>query len=234
MWWLYVISGIAALRYLTIPMFSTLRKCTALIVLILESCVLRKQARPSIWVAICIMVGGGFIAGATDLAFSQIGYVLVGICCVSTALYLILIVSVSLSSQLGTFSLLYYNNVLSLPLMVIYLMLFTDELKRLPLYPRLSEPAFIGFILISAAQATVLNIAIFLCTKLNSPLATTVTGQMKDFVTVGVGLFVFGDVKLSVPNLIGLGISLAGSLLFSLIKLFQARAKKFESTNESE
>lgn len=232
-WWVYVVSGIAALRYLTIPMFSTLRKSTAMIVLILEAVLLRKRARPSVWVAILIMVGGGFIAGATDLSFSTMGYFLVSLCCLATALYLVLIVRVTNSSKLGTFALLYYNNVLALPLMLGYLVFFTKELEDVKVYPFLYDKKFILFFLFSAAQATLLNIAIFLCTKLNSPLATTVTGQMKDFVTVGFGLFVFGDVKLSVPNLVGLAISLLGSVVYSVIKLISARAQAKNVSEQS-
>lgn len=223
-WWAYVVSGIAALRYLNIPMFSTLRKSTAMIVLILEGILLRKTAKLSIWLAIIVMVGGGFIAGATDLSYSFQGYLLVSICCVSTSLYLILIVRVTSTTKLGTFSLLFYNNLIAFPLMFAYLVFYTHELENVASFKYLYDIKFILFLLFSAAQATLLNIAIFLCTKLNSPLATTVTGQMKDFVTIGLCLFLFGDVKLSVPNLIGLGISLSGSLMYSVLKLFSARS----------
>lgn len=225
-WWVYVVSGIAALRHLNIPMFSTLRKCTALIVLVLEAMLLRKHARPSVWISILIMVTGGFVAGVNDMSFSLPGYVLVLICCFSTALYLILIVRVGKRSKLDTFGLLYYNNVLSFPIMLTYLLVFTNEWKQIPDYDHIDDPRFWAFLLFSAAQATVLNIAIFLCTKLNSPLATTVTGQMKDFVTIGFGLFLFGDVTLNTPNLVGLGISMFGSVVFSFVKLLGLRAAR--------
>lgn len=225
-WWVYVVSGIAALRYLNIPMFSTLRKCTALIVLVLEAVLLRKHAKASVWISIMVMVAGGFIAGVHDLSFSFTGYILVLTCCFSTALYLILIVRVGKRSKLDTFGLLYYNNVLSFPIMLTYLLVFTNEWQEIPDYEYIDDPRFWMFLLFSAAQATVLNIAIFLCTKLNSPLATTVTGQMKDFVTIGFGLFLFSDVKLNRPNLVGLGISMFGSILFSFVKLLGLRAAK--------
>ncbi|PXF41776.1 putative UDP-sugar transporter [Gracilariopsis chorda] len=225
-WWTYVISGIAALRYLNIPMFSTLRKSTALIVLILEALLLSKHSKPSIWVSIFVMVTGGIIAGVTDLSFSREGYVLVLLCCVATALYLILIVKLGKHPSLDTFSLLYFNNLLSFPLMLFYILAFTTELKEVPQYQHIRSSKFWAFLLFSAAQATLLNVAIFLCTRLNSPLATTVTGQIKDFVTVGFGLVVFGDVKLSVPNLIGLAVSLFGSVLYSLLKFIHARRSR--------
>lgn len=226
-WWTYVVSGIVALRYLNIPMFSTLRKFTVLFVLLGEVILLRKPAKPTIWLSVSVMLCGGLLAGFTDLTMSIPGYICVALCCVATALYLVMIVRVTASTKLNTFGLLFYNNVLSLPLMCTFLYFFTDELQEVRSFPDLKNPAFIGFLLLSAAQATLLNIAIFLCTKINSPLATTVTGQMKDVITVTAGLFVFGDVKLNGPNLAGLGLSLVGSLLYSLVKLrANLRSKK--------
>lgn len=212
-------SGIVALRYLNIPMFSTLRKFTVLFVLLGEVMVLNKPAKPTIWLSVSVMLTGGLLAGATDLTMSIPGYLCVGICCLTTALYLVLIVRITAQTRLDTFGLLFYNNVLSLPLMVAFLTFFTNEVQLASSHPSVSNPTFILFLIISAAQATLLNIAIFLCTKINSPLATTVTGQVKDLFTVTAGLFVFGDVKLSAPNLAGLALSLFGSLLYSLVKL---------------
>ena len=228
-WWIYVVSGIAALRYLNIPMFATLRKSTALIVLTLETSILRKKSSSAIWASILVMVFGGLLAGITDLSFNLIGYILVTLCCFSTAFYLVLIVQTTNRSKLDTFGLLFYNNILSFPLMLGYMLLFTNELAEVTNYEYIRDIKFWTFLLFSAAQATVLNFAIFMCTKLNSPLATTVTGQMKDFVTIGFGLFLFGDVQLNLPNLIGLGISLFGSLMYSRIKLIAVIGKQGES-----
>lgn len=225
-WWTYVVSGIVALRYLNIPMFSTLRKFTVLFVLAGEIFLLSKPAKPTVWIAVGVMLSGGLLAGVTDLTMSVPGYVCVSICCLATALYLVMIVRVTKATRLDTFGLLFYNNVLSMPLMLLFLAFFTTELQDVRSFPQLHDRSFLLFLIVSAAQATLLNIAIFLCTKINSPLATTVTGQMKDIVTVGAGLFVFGDVKLSGPNLAGLALSLFGSLLYSLTKLRASRHKK--------
>lgn len=225
-WWSYVVSGIVALRYLNIPMFSTLRKFTVLFVLLGEIFLLNKSSKPGIWVSVAIMLSGGLLAGATDLTMSVPGYIFVAVCCITTALYLVLIVRVGKATQLDTFGLLFYNNFLSLFLMVPYLLFFTSEWRDVQSYPRLYDLSFWTFLIFSAAQATLLNMAIFLCTKLNSPLATTVTGQVKDIFTVTVGLFVFGDVKINTPNLMGLGLSLCGSLCYSLVKLQDSRQKR--------
>ena len=47
-----VVSGIAALQYLTVPMWSTLRRLTTLITMGGEVLMLAKQHRPEIWIAV--------------------------------------------------------------------------------------------------------------------------------------------------------------------------------------
>lgn len=217
-WWLYAVTGLVALRYLTIPMFSTLRKFTSLVVLVGETLILRKRSPPSVWLSVLLIVAGGCLAGATDRSASAIGYLLVGICCVATAAYLVLIVRVGASSGLDSVGMLYYNNLLSLPLVLSFLAVGTSELRFVRSFPSLSSPTFWGVFGASSALATVLNFSVFFCTNVNSPLATTVTGQVKDMVTISVGSFAFGDVTLTPPNVAGLLLSILGSALFCGVK----------------
>ena len=115
------------------------------------------------------MVAGAIVAGATDLTYSLPGYVWVAICAVSTAVYLLLIrllkdvtgQSVLLSAQ-NVFctstcaslavcwrhtgctqaALLYYNNVLALPMMVGYMLIATNEVSDVMNYPLLDDLSF--------------------------------------------------------------------------------------------
>ena len=55
-------------------------------------CTLHTHSWPrALQAAIALMITGAVTAGATDLSYSLPGYVYVGICAVSTAVYLILI-----------------------------------------------------------------------------------------------------------------------------------------------
>nr|WOE55172.1 PhM00038.1 [Neoporphyra haitanensis] len=233
-WWLYAVTGLVALRYLTIPMFSTLRKFTTLVVLVGEAVILRKRSPPSVWLSVVLIVAGGCLAGATDRSASAIGYLLVGICCVATAAYLVLIVRVGASSGLDSVGMLYCNNLLSLPLVVAFLAVGTSELRAVASFPSLTSPAFWGVFGASSALATVLNFSVFFCTSVNSPLATTVTGQIKDVVTISVGSFAFGDVTLTPPNVAGLTLSLVGSALFCGVKhVIASRGRRLAAAAEA-
>lgn len=206
-----------------------------MLVLVLEMFVLGRKSSMRIWISVGIMVLGGILAGVYDTHMSVIGYVCVGLCCVATACYLIMIVSVTKSTGLDTWGLLFYNNVLSLPIMLLTTMSVTREFVDVRYYEYIGSGRFWGFLLVSAAQATVLNVAIFLCTNVNSPLATTVTGQIKDIVTVVFGMFAFGGVEVRFANVFGLGVALFGSLLYSLAKYKAVMEKrKLEKMEDKE
>lgn len=91
LWMLYVQSGVIALRYLTVPMYSVLRRATTLLVVGGEYLAFGKVPTPAGAAAIGAMAAGAALAGSADLAFSAPGYVWVSVCVVSTAAYLILI-----------------------------------------------------------------------------------------------------------------------------------------------
>lgn len=114
-------------------------------------------------------------------------YVYITACILSTAAYLLLMRKLRDTTSLNEMSLLYYNNILGLPLMAGWLVLGTDELGHVFGYEHLLDPKFLLCLLFSASQAFVLNMCIFRCTSINSPLATSVTGQIKDIATTSLG-----------------------------------------------
>ncbi|KAK9826068.1 hypothetical protein WJX74_009891 [Apatococcus lobatus] len=225
LWWLYVVSGLFALSYLNVPMFSVLRRGTTLLVVGGEWLIFARGPSLSALLSILVMIAGAIIAGITDLTFSLPGYIWVAICAVSTAAYLLLIKYLKDESGLSQNALLFYNNLLALPIMLAYLLLATDELQHVRTSPQLYSPSFQAFLLLSASQAFLLNLCIFWCTTVNSPVATTVTGQMKDVLTTGLGLFLFGDVRFSAKNIIGVAAGLIGGMLYSAVSLLDRRPK---------
>ncbi|CAK0763224.1 hypothetical protein CVIRNUC_003036 [Coccomyxa viridis] len=224
-WWLYVVSGVTALRYLTVPMFSCFRRSTTLLVVLGEWLLLSKKPTPQGFFSILVMVTGAVIAGATDLTFNLPGYIWVAICAVSTAVYLLLIRLLKDKTGLSQSALLFYNNVLALPVMTSFMLTTTDEIRDVAHYPQIHESSFQLFLLLSASQAFLLNLCIFWCTTINSPLATTVTGQMKDILTTGLGMFIFGDVEFEPKNVIGVGIGLTGGIMYAYFSYRDAQKK---------
>lgn len=176
-WMLYVQSGLQALNYLTVPMFGVLRRSTTLITVLGEYLVFGRVTQASSMAAILVMVSGAALAGATDLSFNATGYAWVGVCVVSTAAFLILIRTLGKELGLNQHALLLYNNVISLPMVLGWFLLATDEPKNVLSATQWQDPSFVVFLLISASQAFLLNLCMFWCTTVNSALVTTIVGK---------------------------------------------------------
>jgi len=100
-WSVNVVSGIAALQYLSVPMWSTLRRLTTLVTLMAEVLLLSKAHPKEIWGAVGLMAAGALIAGAYDISFDPTGYTLVLVNDLATALYLILVSRLCDNKYLG-------------------------------------------------------------------------------------------------------------------------------------
>ncbi len=63
------------------------------------------------------------------------------------------------------------------------------------------------------------------CTTVNSPLATTVTGQLKDILTTGLGMVMFADVRFGLFNTGALVVGLGGGMLYSAVAYVETHAQ---------
>ena len=66
------------------------------------------------------------------------------------------------------------------------------------------------------------NYMLFRCAADISPMATSVTGNAKDFISMIIGLFAFSDVQPNLLFLLGLFISMAGAVVYSLGKIIHS------------
>lgn len=152
-WWIYGISGVIALKYLNVPMFSAFRRFTTLIVMFGEYRLYGRLPPVDQQRAVILMSVGAAIAGLTDLTFSLPGYFWVITCAVSTALYLLFISKLGKESGLNDLGLLFYNNLLALPFMLGSLLL-SGELPLVAQYKYLHTLDFQIFFLVSAMQVS--------------------------------------------------------------------------------
>jgi hypothetical protein len=71
-----------------------------------------------------------------------------------------------------------------------------------------------------------INYSAILCTKHNTPLTTTVIGCLKNVIVTIAGIFVGGDYVYSANNFIGLLISTASSVLYSVLSYKNMKSRK--------
>lgn len=80
------------------------------------------------------------------------------------------------SKELGTWGLMFYNTLFSLPLLLAYV-LYSGELPVIMAYKQWYNPWFLFWFATASAMGFVLNFSIVHCTKVNSALTTTVIGM---------------------------------------------------------
>eukprot|EP01089_Gocevia_fonbrunei_P023472 TRINITY_DN993_c0_g1_i1.p1 TRINITY_DN993_c0_g1~~TRINITY_DN993_c0_g1_i1.p1 ORF type:complete len:325 (-),score=30.16 TRINITY_DN993_c0_g1_i1:46-1020(-) len=227
-----VVTGLAAMRFMNVPMYSAVRRLTTLIVMWGEFYLLGKVTAYDESLSVYGMILGAIVAGIGDLTFNFIGYTLCILNCFVTAIYLIYIAKKKNETDLNTFGLMFYNNLFGIPLVALVVAgLELDGILSSPLW---FDTGFLICFLTSSVQAFLLNYFIFLCSTVNSPLTTSVTGQIKNVVTTGIGLFIFGDVEFSMLLNIGLFIATAASVWYSYIKYVQTANRSSHAKQEKE
>jgi len=229
---LNIVVGLMAVKYVNVPMFTTLRRLTALITLVLEY--LRTLETPSLRIVLPVlgMISGAMIAGSGDLAYDPYGYAAAMINNFLTAGYLV--VSKKLLSKVETaekdaeklnkFGVLFYNALVSVPLLVV-ICAATDEMDRVRNFEYLYNPMFQLVFLISALLAFAINWVTLWCTEVNSPLTTSVTGQTKNILVTIFGSIMFGDVHPTLLLVAGVSCSLCSSFVFAYQK-FQLQKRE--------
>jgi solute carrier family 35 protein len=118
---------------------------------------------------------------------------------------------------MGSYEILFYNALLVL-FPAIAIALFTGELQTAYYYEQWFDPVFIINFGLSSIMGFVLMYSQILCTQLTSALTMVVVGCIKNIIVTYIGMFIGGDYVFAVMNFIGINISVAASLVYSLLK----------------
>lgn len=212
-----LVLDMAALSIVNIPMYGVLKSATTPFVLLLDWLLRAKSANRKIQLAVMCMTLGGVIAGAGDLTFDPLGYILALCSAFASAAYVVTVGKLGDETNVDSFALLLYNSLWSLPGSII-LMVLTNELGKMDIGLFLGSAPFLFCFMISCLSALLLNYATYLCTLVNDSLTTSVVGRLKSIVQGAFGLFAFGDVIFHPTNLLGLALNSSGIAWYAHLK----------------
>ncbi|KAK8793366.1 hypothetical protein WA158_004725 [Blastocystis sp. Blastoise] len=142
---------------------------------------------------------------------------------VLTALYLnlnniyIYVASYSKNTGIRSIQLMFVNSVLSIPTLAVVSMISGEFTSML----HFEGWAYTGFqigITISSLMGVVMVFSTILCSTYNSPVATSVTGNIKDVVLTVAGAILF-HTQINTTGIIGISISFLGAFIYSYLKL---------------
>lgn len=218
-------AGFMGTQGLNIPMFVALRRFTILFTVIVEYLLFRKRQSVPTLSAVAIMISGALIASVTDLTFSAQGYAAVFINDLLQAAYLVIVKYVKDVDHLGTNGLLFYNSGISVLPLVLFCWVRGDFHEAMA-YPYWGSLPFLTSLFSSTCLGLAVGHAIFLCTRVNEPLTTTVTGSIKNLLATMLGAIAFGDYIFNTANAAGLGVSAVGSLWYVVCKTQEASPRQ--------
>lgn len=209
------------LKTLNVPMYSTLKRLTPMMVLLCKALWTRTVPARSLCLSVFLVVLGCVVAGYGDLSFNAMGYTFAIMSCVLQASYL---VSVEAQGAKGmeTSVLLYYTAITSLPflLVVSYSLGEIDQMVNVFNSAAAQNGPLITLFVISlcACGGVLLNFSMFLCTISNTALTTTVAGVLRSVVVVLLGFFVLGGIQFSWLNILGITLNLVGGIWYTWTK----------------
>jgi len=220
--------GLAGLQLVNVPMFYAIRRTSSAFILIYEYIALNKVADMQTQGSIGIIVIGALIAGFENLNADFFGYFLTCLNNLATAAASVKQKQFSESAKLGgiygMFGIMYYQALTALPACII-ISILRGEIQELMIFPYLTSISFWFALFCASIMGLVLSYASLLSTTLNSPLATSVTGNSKDVILTIAGAILFPGFIATVTSVGGLLLSFFGSGLYSYISLRKALAQ---------
>ena len=154
--------ALMGLQNLNVPMYSTLKRLTPMIVLSSKAVMTGKLPPKQVTGAVLVVVLGCFIAGMGDFSFNLRGYIFALMSCSLQASYLLLVEHSGAEKGVGSLELLVYNSVLSIPFLLLMLA-FTGELwTAAGAFQRVwsAHPHFPALFMLCAAMGCLLNFSL--------------------------------------------------------------------------
>eukprot|EP01134_Creolimax_fragrantissima_P001718 CFRG1718T1 len=217
----FLVWGMISLRGVNIAMYTALRRATLIFIMALDYILQSKISSSRVILTVGLMMLGALVAAIRDLEFDARAYGNLFFYNFLTALYLVLIQKTKNQTRLSTYGLMYYNNIVCIPCLALFC-LWSDDLRNVQEFEYIYHFGFQIAMLGSMTLAFVLNYSIFWNTSVNSPLTQSVCGQMKDVLTIIIGIAAVDTVPFDPINALGIIISFIGSGLYAQVKYLEA------------
>lgn len=225
-----VFTGLLSLSYVSIPIFSTLKRLGLVVSWAIEYFFSRRPETTKTLAPLITMLVGITVAGSADLEFNFMGYFLGITSCVTAASSFELSRRVAQSKNKGVWAVLMMNSVVTAILLTPYL-LWSGEIQKYA-NPFKWESADTKIHLpLNCALCLLLNFLIFKNVSVNTALTHMVSGNVKTILTTVVGAFVVKSSGINtVFGWLGITASCAGAVWFSVLKSKAAIQKEWKSS----
>jgi len=184
-----LLSGSYALKFLSVPMVTIFKNLTTMIITGGDYFIFNRSISTGVVISLLLMLVGSVIAAFYDLAFSLPGYVwMIANCLISAAYYLYMQIAMK-GTNLSKIGNVYYNNVLSIPLVLPLIAL--SGLENLWSYSHWQDPGFITMAFFSGLTSVGISFTSLWAAKATSPTTYSIVGSLNKIPLAILGALVF-------------------------------------------
>lgn len=213
-----------ALASLTVGMVTVLKNLTNLFTLGGDYFLYGRTYKLNVWGCVGLMIVSALCGAATDLAFDAKGYFWQILNCLFTAAYSLYMRGAmdrvaqhtSDGKRLGEFSMVFYNNLLSLPFIMV-MMLVTGEAVEVWQEPDLYNPTFLAVAGMSGLIGFGISFTSLWFLSTTTPSIFSLVGSLNKVPLAFIGLVAF-NAPWSTPNLLSILVGTLAGVIFVIAK----------------
>ena len=209
-----VCCGLLAVRLLSIPVYTVIKRLTPLPTLLLDY-FLRSKTQPPIAIfGVVLLILGPIILAQGDLDYNITGY-LVGLSAVAIQALFLIAVSWNNDAGVSETDLSWYNSLLTIPPLLVASVTMESDVFR---HESWSQVGFVAFLAVFALLGAIFLFSTILLTSRCSALSLTVVGQVKGLLQIYIGFLWFGEVRMLREGFFGIGVSTLGAAVYAYAK----------------
>lgn len=224
-----------ALQLVGVGMVSVLKNLSNLLIIVGDFVFFQRTYTWQVWICLLFMVVSVFTGSMTDINFSLRGYAWQMVNNVFTAGYALYLsrVTEKVSSlthdhkPLNQMSMVYYNNMLSLPLTVM-LVLLKGEIAGFRQQKALYDPSFQGLAVLGGLFGFVISFSSIWFVSLTTATLYSLVGSFNKVLVAAVGIWWFGE-STEIRNLASIAAGLIAGTLLPFVKMRSVQTRNVGS-----
>lgn len=221
---LMLMTSFMAFKYLNVPMITVFKNLTNVIIVAGDWYWNDQKVTMGVVFAFGIMVVGAVAAAYTDAMFSAVGYFWMGANCCATASYVLYMKSVTKNLELSRFGMVFYNNLLSIPLLLPLAISFGELGTMYEHSDVMRAPSFILVNLVAGSMGFFLNLASLWCVSATSATTYALVGSVNKIPVSLLGVWLF-DTQINAKGAMYIIVSMCGGFIYSYVKIAESRRK---------
>ncbi len=221
--------GVYSIKYVSIPLFLTLRRCSILTSFFVNYLVNGKGADSRTYLKLGLVTAGALIAGIETFNRDWFGYILIWMNNLTQSICNVVYNKLNKDKVVTPIEINFFYAWLGLPVFLAY-SIYSGELNELIEVLSIGDSThrfnFLFFLGLSGSLGFMITMSTLLVVMLCTPFTINVTGNIKNAASVVLGFILFDDILPSSLVITGILVGFSGSTLYAYDEFYQLKKQR--------